>query len=641
MFDTTQVPARERIDSVEVPALLNSGVLIGDDLRRRPLYFNGRFLTAEDLTREQVYFLSRQQDLGHAGGQGVVDGLWVRQGSAAGRIHIDAGHGITALGESVLLTQGVEVDLTDVPEIQRLDAAFGLLRLPREPARNLTGLYIVALRPVEFSANPIASYPTSLEAKRTVEDSEIVEATAITLIPFADNAGAGGLAVAPGRRRSLVAAQIFGDRPQVSPALDGSAPGTTGALPLAMVALSNNVVQWIDNYLVRRDVGAGFPLGQGDVLGLGLLPRATREAHVLQYHEQLDELLADRAAADADQHISAADYFQLLPPVGRMPKGAVRAADFTQIYFPVGVAADLTIVPDDELAALVEESLLLPAIDLSLSAEEQASTSVLVVIPVPRPQVRRLQQQLGTLSRSLRPVAPNLRATFSPQQALSTLKSAALTQAAPVETTRSEADVLWQALLDNASTLWYVRQRNLTGRAAPGGPPVAVELTADERERERNLVNRLREFGLTTRFGNLRRRGTALADAELITTLAAPRFTTSRTLLDAAIRELESRSQGTPGIDRAAVLAVTERFADVELGEGIRRLEAANPNLASTTLSRSLAQSGRVPELDRLARLTPTPRLSALAEELEAVIRAGSPQDVAEFVDKMLKEVAP
>src|SRR5215218_6561845 len=58
--------------------LQESNTLVVDDRRRRPLYFDGRFLAARDLTREQAYFLTRQADLGRAGGAGVVHGLEVR-----------------------------------------------------------------------------------------------------------------------------------------------------------------------------------------------------------------------------------------------------------------------------------------------------------------------------------------------------------------------------------------------------------------------------------------------------------------------------------------------------------------------------------------------------------------------------------
>ena len=51
---------------------LGSGPLILDGLRRRPHYFDGRFLTGADLTRDQDYVRQRQADMARASGSGVI-----------------------------------------------------------------------------------------------------------------------------------------------------------------------------------------------------------------------------------------------------------------------------------------------------------------------------------------------------------------------------------------------------------------------------------------------------------------------------------------------------------------------------------------------------------------------------------------
>jgi hypothetical protein len=45
----------------------------------------------------------------------------------------------------------------------------------------------------------------------------------------------------------------------------------------------------------------------------------------------------------------------------------IDSRDFTQRYFPPEMAVDFSIIPEDELPALVEESLSLPPIDLEAS----------------------------------------------------------------------------------------------------------------------------------------------------------------------------------------------------------------------------------------------------------------------------------
>lgn len=451
MADFARAGNREPIDRAEAERLLQADVLVPDARRVRPLYFDGRFLTAEDLTREQNYFLSRQADLARAGGAGVVRGLQVSPGGGATRLRVEAGHGVTAQGEPVVLTSALEIDLANLPEPQLLDRVFGLARLPRESGRSLSGPYVVAARPVEYSARPLASYPTTLDGQRSVEDGEIVEATAVSLFPFPD----GGGTEAPALRRGRIARQVF---------VEGRPLGTPpGALPLALVFLANSVVQWVDNFMVRREVGAEH----GDVLGMGFAPRAAREALVLQYHAHLAEIAAQRARAGAGMNVAAATYFQVLPPAGRLPRETVSAQNFTQSFFPVGIDADLSAAPQDEVAALVEESLLLPPIDVTLPAAELESTSVLIVIPVPRPLYRETAARLTSRVVRLGSATPNLRASFKPLQALQVLADSARLTA--VTLPRPDSDDLaeraavaaWQEALAAAPELWYVRRRNL------------------------------------------------------------------------------------------------------------------------------------------------------------------------------------
>jgi hypothetical protein len=110
--------------------------------------------------------------------------------------------------------------------------------------RNRSGLFVLALRPVEFTANPIGAYPISITGPRTVEDGDVIEATAVVLSPL-DRRRRHRRARRPPRPRSA------GDLRR-EPA-DGV---SANVLPLAMVALQNNVVAWLDVAMVRRELGA-------------------------------------------------------------------------------------------------------------------------------------------------------------------------------------------------------------------------------------------------------------------------------------------------------------------------------------------------------------------------------------------------
>jgi hypothetical protein len=646
MLDRADGPARERLTArieanrVELRRQRESGVVVVDDRRRRPLYFDGRFLAARDLTREQQYFLAREADLARAAGAGVVRGLLASAGAGASTIVIQPGHGLTPAGELVVLSEVLTIELSDVPEIQRLDAAFGLAPIPRPPARGLSGLFVVALRPVEFTANPIAAYPTSVDGERGLRDGDIVEAVAVTLIPFPDRGEAES-----DLQRARIARETFVER--------GRRGLPAEALPVAMVALERGVIRWLDPYLVRREVGAE----RDQVLSLGLAPRALREAHLLQYDRHLADVLRERQAGNRGQRFAAADHFLALPPAGRLPAAAIDPSNFSQSYFPPEIEVDLSVVPSDELPALLEESLLYPPIDLTAEGETFESTSVLVLAPVARARLPVLRVQLTSLRRQLLPAAPGLLARRSPLEKLAGLRLPG--RPLPPVVGGTMADAAWRELLASAPLLWYVRRHHLAGPVDP--PSSAVLVTGDEVRTEAVLGERVRTLGLTTRVNRLRSGATAEAGAAMVGLLGSEKLAASRVLLEGAVRELEGArapavepaadetgigpggegvEQPPERLDRATVLKVSERFADPMLGEGVLRLEQANEELRSNDRAlRTLAQSGAVPELDLVARSLKDDELEGFAREVSEVARRGEPEAVGDLVRRKLGEL--
>ncbi|MDD3530786.1 MAG: hypothetical protein PHS77_13025, partial [Gallionellaceae bacterium] len=222
-MNLTQGAARATIKPDEAKTLRQAGVLVDDPRRDRPRYFDGRFLAARDLIRDQQYFLTREADLGRAAGSGVAQGLFVAPGATPQAIRIDRGHGITPAGELVLLPRHLDLNLADIPLAEQYSARFGLSRLPAPPMRSRTGLFVLALRPVEFTANPVGAYPTSLTGPRTVEDGDVIEATAVVLVPWSDDGAADDLEA----RRGRAARAVFGE---------GKADGVSAnVLPIAML----------------------------------------------------------------------------------------------------------------------------------------------------------------------------------------------------------------------------------------------------------------------------------------------------------------------------------------------------------------------------------------------------------------------
>ncbi len=616
MIDSTRGAARELIGLEEYSEQFAKGTLVTDDRRRRPLWFDGRFLDAAALNSEQNYILGRQADIARVAGVGIVSGLFVeRKENRARTVKLEAGHGITPAGELVMIGDEMEIDLADVPETRKLDASFGLSELPRQTAVNRSGLYILALRPVEYTSHPVASYPTSINSTRSVEDGLIVEATAITLIPYPDQ----GSRVELNERRRQVVREVF---------IEGSKKGQpTGVLPLAMIALNLGVIQWLDVFMVRREVGAL----DHDVFGLGLSPRTLKESYLRQYHAQLTEILQQNVAAN---RLTAFEHFAALPPAGPMPAASINMDDFTQSFFPAEMDVDLSIIAEDELPALIEDSYALPALDLTLSSEEFESSSVLIVIPTSRSSLRQLSLTLTSLARPLSAAAPGLVAKRKPISALRNLSLRRFFQ--PVSTVSAQENA-WRTVLQGVETLWFIRRRNISYKEQVVASPLV--LARDEALIEASVTSRFKDLQLTTLVGNIKRRGTTSAEAEIVNLFSSPVMLNGSSIaVKAAVNEITRLET----VDRASVLKISERYTGASFGEGMARLETADSSLSENKKKLDIvAGSGKLPELDFIAKSLAPREFEKFSEELSetATGTSASSDKVAELIDNKMKSM--
>lgn len=616
---TATGPAREVIDTSELLRWREKGAIITDDRRRRPLWFDGRFLDARALSAEQDYFLARQNDLGRAAGFGVITGLGVRLHPERARtLVIDSGHGLTPAGGQVVLPSELVVDLAAVEEGRRHDLSFGLSKIPRESPLDRTGLFVLALRGVEYTGNRISSYPTRIDGQRSTHDGSVIEATAVILIRYTDS-GAGTELVL---RRKVVAREIFVEESRKAQPED--------VLPLAMLALDGGVIRWLDPFMVRREIA----LRERGVWGLGLTSRSLRAAHLRQYDTHLRELQAQLGSQTTP---IAAEHFSVLPPAGPMPVGGVSGTNFTHSFFPAEMDVELSIIPEDELPALLEDAMLLPPLDLTLPGEAQESTPVLVVMPVPRHQFRRLSQSLPALSRDLPAAQPGMLAKRKPISALTGLL--ARRAVTPVAMEELSTDTIWRAELSKQSGLWYLRRRNLHYKAEVTSWSVALQ--AREFVIEGEVVDRIKALGLEDRYKVLESRATSSAKAELTAFLASPLLragsdSTARAAVSAAVSELEKSET----LDRLAVIKVAERYTSPDFGEGLARLAGESEILAGDSrVAANLAATGMLPELDRLSRILPKDEFKELADKLA---EAGGAEDAGavERVTRVITEKA-
>ena len=627
LMNLTKGAARELVAAADVPTLRRAGVLVEDARRERPRWFDGRFLAARDLIREQQYFLTREADLGRAAGSGVATGLHVDEGGGPQTLRIGAGHGITPAGELVLLPRVLDVALTNIASAEQLSARFGLSRIAQPPLRSRTGLFVLALRPVEYTANPIGAYPSQITGQRTVEDGDVVEATAVVLVPWSDD----GADDALDARRGAVARNVF---------VSGKASGVSAnLLPLAMLALQNNTVVWIDEAMVRRELGAD----RGNLPGLGFSPRAIRLAHLMQYQDHLHDVLAR-----SNGHTFPANaYFPALPGAGPLPPGAINPLDFTQNFFPAEIDVDFSIVPEDELPALVEDSLALQPIDLAAAPESLDSTAVVVVAPVPRNEWRAVVSRLTTLVRVVKPAAPNLLSQRKPFEVLQKLRIPR--GAPPVLDPTNPSDAEWQRLA-RLPTLWFVRRRHLALRDDFVGAPRAVS-GVDERAVEAALRTRLGTLGLAEAFDNLAARASPAALNTATQLLASKRLTDSPALTAATLGALtEARATGSSDavqtLDLTSVLKVASDMTAPGAGNGLERVEQLAPLNAQTlqqfaagTAWKRLDDDARSASGVELRRLAQGTAVAAPAAPTPSPSPDAAPREVA--APKTAKPAAP
>jgi len=389
MANYLQGDTRVVLQPADLAKYQDNGSAMLDSRRTRPLWFDGRFMAARDLLREQNYFLQRQADLAKAPAFGIASGLLVdvisipgkQAGGSRDTVVIHAGQGFTPAGESVAVPEDLTLRLSDLPEQQALDVQFGVSKVPVASAQTRTGLYLIALRPVQFTANPITAYPTTVLGTATKRAGDIVEATEVALVPWPAAASQYNAMT----RNAALARQVFvggASGQQLSDAL----------LPLAMVSLSGGAIEWLDTWLVRREPASAF-----SGLRFGLTDRASQQAFMLQYDSQLQAAVNTFVRQGLPARLHAADYFQALPPAGRFPLACIDAVGFTQAFFPAQIDVRLSIIADDELPALVEEAMALPPIDLTAAPNVQAGLTVFALIPVPRQGFAALQAGLPTV----------------------------------------------------------------------------------------------------------------------------------------------------------------------------------------------------------------------------------------------------
>lgn len=606
MSDMSFGSMREPVDIEELRRLGNAGAVFLDSRRSRPLWFDGRFLKAQDLNREQNYFLVRQGDLARAAGTGVAEGLLVKQSHIATRLVINSGYGVTVAGERVVVDRDMEIELANIPLIQRLNVVLGLSRTPAPSLNSRTGLFVVVLRALEFTANPIASYPTHVDAARSVEDGEIVEATAVTLVPYNLSLGVGD----PQLRRAEAAYRIF--------ASGGGFAAPQSSLPLALVEMEQGMVRWVDNFLVRREMGSAH----SDVLGFGLSPRPAREAFLRQYLEMINDLIEQRKRMNAGFRFAASEQFLALPAAGRLPAAAIDLATGTQYFFPAGMDVEISFVPVDEIPLLVEESLVLPPIDLTAGEDVQEGTLILVLVPVERNELPAVLSSMPQERLNLHSPVTVPASRLRPVEMLDLVRTRLPGFVKPLpQPAVPLVEQQFREIAGRQTLLWYVRRRNLSYKAVVTGE--AVKMMADgEFAMETVLLEKLKKLGVDSTYRTLKEKGSVAANLAMARTLSSERFANAESLLLNAVKELEK----APQLDEKTVYRVTESYMAGSVGIGLQKLEARVKE-ADTTVGGVVDPEITARNTERIVKIGD----ASLALELDSVASRLSPDELARF----------
>jgi len=431
---------RVALEQPDLTTFQANGSVVLDSRRVRPYWFDGRFLNAPALEREQNYFLLREADLAQASGFQTITGLMVDQTDAngnfvgSGSFVIHAGEGVTPAGEMVSVRSDLTVSMASLTEQPSLDAQLGLTVAPAASTKNRSGLYAIALQPMEHNADPISSYPTTVQGPRTTHDSDIVEDTVVSLVPYPNPAAS----FAASLQQAALARQIF---------VTGSASALSDSLlPLALVSVQQGAISWIDPYLVRRDSGQQYSGVQ-----FGLSDPVAQEAYLLQYDMQLQSIVASRQANGLKANFAASDFLQSIPSVGRFPMDAIDTSSFSQVFFPQEMDVRLSIVPSDELPALLQDALSLPPIDLTLQSSTYSNMAVLALIPVPRANFASLKNSLPDTP--LNPTLPQVLANRSPLQLLRLYQGAVNLTAVP-----AVSNNVWATAIGSQQYGFYLRR---------------------------------------------------------------------------------------------------------------------------------------------------------------------------------------
>jgi hypothetical protein len=361
--------------------------------RSRPNLYTGRALSAQALSADQRERAGRLALRGQMVSPGVVSGLEVRlesklvpgQERPLYTFHLEPGMGLTASGEDVYVLRDMSVRADGLPVYwpgSLGPAGFDLGLLGSVDAvtthAGLRAAVLVLVPVVSKREDPPDPHdPGEIDPDvHALEDQRWVDGSALVLFAWPREWELPPRETGEDRAmwRNRLAWEIF-NREQQRPA-GQYAPWEEVGVPLALVGFepphhyhAPASPLFVDRAAVVRSGGA--PRGRTPLLESRGSPLLW-QARSLQFAEQLATFTPEQLT-----HPNAASPFELLPPLGSLPKDAIDLFTWQHRFFPSRFILDAVPVPLEQLDAVAQASASLAP--LRTSAQER----VRVLVPVP------------------------------------------------------------------------------------------------------------------------------------------------------------------------------------------------------------------------------------------------------------------
>jgi hypothetical protein len=330
-------------------------------------YFPGRHLTDTALGREQAVRLERLALRGRAATAGVVRGLEIgwRQTASGVVFQLSPGQALAASGVDLVLDRTVEVPLDALKLYDHAARELNVLPIGRMAAPPTAAFAAVLLLQPGFADDadlPLAaqdneSGPDFTPCARVPADeiylrTTSTDASRLVLYPLPWDEPSGA------RWQNRAAWSVFQRE-----AAGARMPWLELGVPLALVGFDAGLAPaWLDRAAVAR--AAGRPRQR-------VLVRPAFDARV--WTAQVDQFCAQLSALETPA--TATDLARFLPPVGLLPKAYLTltkrppveddpaAWQPTQRFFPANYTVDVSVVPTEQLDALIADSVRLQPYD--------------------------------------------------------------------------------------------------------------------------------------------------------------------------------------------------------------------------------------------------------------------------------------